>query len=164
MTESKSGFKLKNRHLAWMVKDDDHLLFWGSLSSEYLPISALTKAEFCRSWDKDFAVWIMFSHYFLLSYFYKGRLDLVAKYTTQRAAHPSKLRAESSEMLTYIKALFSQKPQAVVLCLAYMWCYSWLATCYWQQNGSCSEFCIVVQEPIHEPVLPIQPRAWNTSI
>lgn len=68
----------------------------------------------------------MFSSYFLLSYSFKGRLDLVVKYTMQRAARPSKLRAESSEMLTHVKALFSHKPQPVVLSLAYMWCYSWL--------------------------------------
>lgn len=62
----------------------------------------------------------MFSYYFLLSYSFKGRPDLVVKYTMLRAAQPSKLRAESSEMLTYVKPLFSQKPPAVVLSLAYM--------------------------------------------
>lgn len=156
MTESKPGFKLKKQMLVLNVKDADHPQFWGSVSSEYLPISAVTKAGLCKTWDKDFAVWIMFSYYFLLSHSFKGRLGLAVKYTMQRAAEPSKLRAESSEMLTYIKALFSQKSRAVVLSLAYMWCYSWLATCYWQQNGSCSELCISAQEPAPSPAHSLQ--------
>lgn len=91
------------------VKDADHPQFWGSLTSEYLPISAVTKAGFCKTWDEDFAIWIMFFYYFLLSYSFKGRLDFIVKHSMQRAAQPPKLLAGSSEMLTYIKTLFSPK-------------------------------------------------------